>query len=111
MALPYEYRCGLSDPSDTLNSGVKRKASPRLSTMNPPSRISQDEPSPSAKEDLILEERIKRELHPLDAYEQLVENAIDSGATHIEIVVTDGGFRVSVVEQKAPPVIGIIGRR
>ena len=25
--------------------------------------------------------------------------------------LTDGGFRVSVVEQKAPPVIGIIGRR
>lgn len=27
-------------------------------------------------EDLILEERIKRELHPLDAYEQIVENAM-----------------------------------
>src|SRR5260370_37923874 len=26
-------------------------------------------------EDLILEERVKRELHPLDAYEQIVENA------------------------------------
>lgn len=25
--------------------------------------------------------------------------------------LTDGGFRVSVVEQKAPPVVGIIGRR
>jgi ferredoxin-nitrite reductase len=33
-------------------------------------------PAPAAKEDLILEERIKRELHPLDAYEQLVENAV-----------------------------------
>ncbi len=31
-------------------------------------------PAPS-DEDLILEERVKRELHPLDAYEQIVENA------------------------------------
>lgn len=29
----------------------------------------------AAAEDLILEERIKRELHPLDAYNQIVENA------------------------------------
>jgi ferredoxin-nitrite reductase len=35
------------------------------------------EPAPCDKnEDLILEERIKHELHPLDAYDQLVENAI-----------------------------------
>jgi ferredoxin-nitrite reductase len=33
------------------------------------------EPTPQL-EDLIAEERIKRELHPLDAYGQLVENAI-----------------------------------
>jgi ferredoxin-nitrite reductase len=34
------------------------------------------EPSPVPKqEDLIFEERVKRELHPLDAYEQIVENA------------------------------------
>ncbi len=39
-------------------------------------KFSDVEPSPTAKEDLILEERIKRELHPLDAYEQIVENAI-----------------------------------
>jgi hypothetical protein len=25
--------------------------------------------------------------------------------------LADGGFRVSVVDQKAPPVVGIIGRR
>jgi ferredoxin-nitrite reductase len=43
-------------------------------------KFSDVEPSPSAKEDLILEERIKRELHPLDAYEQLVENAIGKKA-------------------------------
>jgi ferredoxin-nitrite reductase len=43
-------------------------------------KFSDVEPSPSAKEDLILEERIKRELHPLDAYEQLVENAIGNKA-------------------------------
>lgn len=34
------------------------------------------EPMPKMREDEIAEERIKRELHPLDAYEQLVENAI-----------------------------------
>jgi ferredoxin-nitrite reductase len=30
---------------------------------------------PGAPEDLIFEERVKRELHPLDAYPQLLENA------------------------------------
>jgi ferredoxin-nitrite reductase len=38
------------------------------------------EPLPAEREDLIAEERIKRELHPLDAYEQLVENAIGNKA-------------------------------
>ncbi len=38
------------------------------------------EPPPAPKEDLISEERIKRELHPLDAYEQIVENAIGNKA-------------------------------
>jgi ferredoxin-nitrite reductase len=34
------------------------------------------EPVPAPKlDDLIFEERVKRELHPLDAYEQIVENA------------------------------------
>ena len=37
------------------------------------------EPLP-VEEDLIAEERIKRELHPLDAYEQIVENAINNKA-------------------------------
>ena len=32
-------------------------------------------PSPQSDE-LIFEERVKRELHPLDAYEQIVENAV-----------------------------------
>lgn len=34
------------------------------------------EPAPAAPEDEIAEERIKRELHPLEAYDQIVENAI-----------------------------------
>ncbi|HEU5397140.1 MAG TPA: NirA family protein [Verrucomicrobiae bacterium] len=34
----------------------------------------------SSHEDLIAEERIKRELHPLDAYSQIVENAIGNKA-------------------------------
>lgn len=38
------------------------------------------EPLPKVREDEIAEERIKRELHPLDAYEQLVENAIGNKA-------------------------------
>jgi len=37
------------------------------------------EPAPTHK-DLIFEERVKRELHPLDAYEQIVENAINNKA-------------------------------
>ncbi len=41
-------------------------------------RFSDVEPAPAPKpapEDLIFEERVKRELHPLDAYPQLLENA------------------------------------
>ncbi|HEY2330057.1 MAG TPA: NirA family protein, partial [Verrucomicrobiae bacterium] len=37
------------------------------------------EPAPN-NDDLILEERIKRELHPLDAYGQIIENAISNKA-------------------------------
>ncbi len=44
-------------------------------------RFSDVEPAPALKsEDLIFEERVKRELHPLDAYEQIVENAIANKA-------------------------------
>ncbi|MDB6065717.1 MAG: NAD(P)H-dependent nitrite reductase catalytic subunit [Pedosphaera sp.] len=46
-------------------------------------RFSDVEPAPGAvakNEDLIFEERVKRELHPLDAYPQLVENAIGNKA-------------------------------
>ena len=44
-------------------------------------RFSDVEPSPdmgrkAALEDLIAEERIKRELHPLDAYQQLLDNSV-----------------------------------
>jgi ferredoxin-nitrite reductase len=42
-------------------------------------KFSDVEPAP-APEDLIFEERVKRELHPLDAYEQIVENAIGNKA-------------------------------
>ena len=43
-------------------------------------KFSDVEPSPTVEkkaslDDLIFEERVKRELHPLDAYEQIVENA------------------------------------
>jgi ferredoxin-nitrite reductase len=34
----------------------------------------------SAAEDLIFEERVKRELHPLDAYDQILENAVTNKA-------------------------------
>ncbi|HMP84320.1 MAG TPA: NirA family protein [Verrucomicrobiota bacterium] len=43
-------------------------------------RFADVEPAPAPAEDLILEERIKRELHPLDAYQQLVENAATNQA-------------------------------
>ncbi len=49
-------------------------------------KFSDVEPALTAKEDLILEERIKRELHPLDAYEQIVENAIGNKAPDKEEV-------------------------
>ena len=42
------------------------------------------EPPPAPKEDLIAEERIKRELHPLDAYEQILENAVNNRAPEKE---------------------------
>src|SRR4051812_13735773 len=37
------------------------------------------DPKP-ADDDLIFEERVKRELHPLDAYGQILENAIGNKA-------------------------------
>lgn len=37
-------------------------------------------PEKTVSEDLIFEERVKRELHPLDAYEQIIENAIGNKA-------------------------------
>ena len=43
-------------------------------------KFSDVESAPAENEDLILEERIKREQHPLDAYEQIVENAIGNKA-------------------------------
>ena len=43
-------------------------------------KFSDAEPNPADKEELILEERIKHELHPLDAYGQIVENAIGNKA-------------------------------
>lgn len=42
-------------------------------------KFSDVEPEPS-HEDLIFEERVKRELHPLDAYGQIIENAINNKA-------------------------------
>jgi ferredoxin-nitrite reductase len=44
----------------------------RFSDVEPTPRV--EKPS-AAAEDLIFEERVKRELHPLDAYPQLLENA------------------------------------
>ena len=42
-------------------------------------KFSEAEPAPQPA-DLIFEERVKRELHPLDAYSQLVENAMANKA-------------------------------
>jgi ferredoxin-nitrite reductase len=42
-------------------------------------KFSDIEPVP-LNEDLIFEERVKRELHPLDAYAQIVENSINNKA-------------------------------
>ena len=42
-------------------------------------KFSDVEPAPK-NGDLIFEERVKRELHPLDAYDVLVENAIGNKA-------------------------------
>ncbi len=46
-------------------------------------RFSDVEPLPAAGkkvslEDLIFEERVKHELHPLDAYDQIIENAVNN---------------------------------
>src|ERR1700704_6137874 len=44
-------------------------------------RFSDVEPSPGPKnDDLIFEERVKRELHPLDAFGQIIENAVANQA-------------------------------
>jgi len=49
------------------------------------------EPAPAVEkkaslDDLIFEERVKRELHPLDAYDQIVENAVNNKAPDKEEV-------------------------
>jgi ferredoxin-nitrite reductase len=54
-------------------------------------KFSDVEPAPRSEkppvpEDLIFEERVKRELHPLDAYPQLVENAAVSQAPDKESI-------------------------
>src|ERR1041385_5198236 len=43
-------------------------------------KFSDVEPAPTPAADLIFEERVKRELHPLDAYSQIIENAIGNKA-------------------------------
>jgi ferredoxin-nitrite reductase len=48
-------------------------------------KFSDVEPTP-LNEDLIFEERVKRELHPLDAYEQIVENALNNQAPDKEAI-------------------------
>src|SRR5437870_8759332 len=51
-------------------------------------RFGDVEPAPATKnEDLIFEERVKRELHPLDAYDVLVENAIGNKAPDKEDIL------------------------
>jgi ferredoxin-nitrite reductase len=46
----------------------------------------QPEAKPALPQDLIFEERVKRELHPLDAYPQLLENAAHNSAPDKESV-------------------------
>src|SRR5438093_967118 len=47
--------------------------------------FSDAQPAPAERsEDPIFEERVKRELHPLDAYEQIVENALGNKAPQKE---------------------------
>lgn len=47
-------------------------------------RFSDVEPPPAPREELTAEERIKRELHPLDAYAQILDNAIANRAPEKE---------------------------
>ena len=54
-------------------------------------KFSDVEPTPAAEkkislEDLIFEERVKHELHPLDAYDQIIENAVNNKAPDKEEV-------------------------
>lgn len=44
-------------------------------------------------------------------YESNPPELVPNIVTKASRALTEGGFRVSVVEQKAPPVIGLIGRR
>ena len=54
-------------------------------------RFSDVEPLPAAGkkvslDDLIFEERVKHELHPLDAYDQIIENAVNNKAPDKEVI-------------------------
>ena len=62
-------------------------------------RFSDVEPAPAAasKEDLIFEERVKRELHPLDAHPQILENAAANKAPDKEEIFL-GAKKVNLPE-------------
>ena len=71
--LPEQIAAGFTPEQKEYLSGLFAGAAARGKS------FADAEPLPVA-EDLIAEERIKRELHPLDAYEQIVENAVGNKA-------------------------------
>ena len=67
-------------------------------------KFSDVEPALATREDEIAEERIKRELHPLDAYEQIVENAIGNKAPDKEEIFRfkwHGLFFLTPIDRKS----------
>ena len=50
-------------------------------------KFSDVEPAPPL-DDLIFEERVKRELHPLDAYQDLLDNAARFATTKVSVELT-----------------------
>ena len=86
MCIEHEHRDSFRFSTSTASRS--RRADGIISTASSPalaargvnvSAMSSRRPPPEktvSLDDLIFEERVKRELHPLDAYPQLLENAV-----------------------------------